>query len=52
MKVIREVNPNLVVHGIVPTAENLISGAAYKDGDIFRSLNGKTVEIIAPSPSI
>ena len=26
--------------------ENLVSGAAYKVGDIFRSLNGKTVQVM------
>ncbi len=46
MRAITAVSPPYVVHGIVPAAENLISGRAYKDGDIVRSLNGKTVEIM------
>lgn len=45
MRAVAAIAPKYVVHGIVPAAENLISGAAYKDGDIIRSLNGKTVEI-------
>ena len=46
MRAVAAIAPKYVVHGIVPAAENLISGAAYKDGDIIRSLNGKTVEIM------
>jgi leucyl aminopeptidase len=37
--------PRVVVHGIMPMAENLVSGAAYKLGDVYRGHNGKTVEI-------
>ena len=46
MKAITAHAPPYVVHGIVPSVENLISGSAYKDGDIFHALNGKTVEIL------
>lgn len=46
MKAIRAIAPSYVVHGIIPSSENLISGAAYKVGDIFRSLNGKTVQVM------
>lgn len=46
MKVMSKLRPNAVVHGIVPAAENLISGAGYKPGDVIRSFNGKTVEIM------
>ncbi len=46
MKAVAAHAPSYVVHGIVPSVENLISGSAYKDGDIFRGLNGKTVEIL------
>ncbi|MBN2284410.1 MAG: leucyl aminopeptidase [Deltaproteobacteria bacterium] len=31
--------------GIVPAAENLPDGRAYRPGDILRSLSGKTIEI-------
>lgn len=31
--------------GVIPTAENVISAAAYRPGDILRMHNGKTVEI-------
>ncbi len=33
--------------GIIPTAENLPSGKAYKPGDILRTLSGQTVEVIS-----
>ena len=34
------------VHGIVGAAENMPDGSAYRPGDVFGSLDGKTVEII------
>lgn len=46
MKVINSVAPNTIVHGIVPTVENLVSRDAYKPGDIYRAMNGKSVEIM------
>lgn len=33
------------VHGICAAAENLVSGRAYKLGDVLRSMDGATVEI-------
>ncbi len=35
---------NLV--GLVPTAENLPDGGAYKPGDVVRSMSGQTIEIV------
>jgi leucyl aminopeptidase len=46
MKAITAYAPNVIVHGIVPSSENLVSGAAYKVGDIFHSLNGKSVQVM------
>ena len=46
MKAIKDVAPACVVHGIVPTVENLVSSSAYKPGDIYTGLNGKSVEIM------
>jgi leucyl aminopeptidase len=40
------VAPDVEVHAIVGAAENMPDGAAYRPGDIFTSLDGKTVEII------
>lgn len=33
------------VHAVVPLAENLVSGGAYKPGDVLRSRAGRTIEI-------
>lgn len=46
MKAIRAISPDKVVHGIVPTCENLISDKAYKPGDVITGLRGTTVEIM------
>ena len=35
------------VYGIIPTTENLISGAAYKPQDVITMLSKKTVEIVS-----
>jgi leucyl aminopeptidase len=45
MRTIRDLAPDVEVHGIVGAAENLINGEAYKLGDILTMHNGKTVEI-------
>lgn len=34
------------VVGIVAACENMISGAAYKNGDILESMSGKTIEVL------
>jgi leucyl aminopeptidase len=38
--------PKVAVHGIIGAAENMPDGAAYRPGDVFKSMEGKTVEII------
>jgi leucyl aminopeptidase len=38
--------PNIEVHGIIASAENMPDANAYRPGDVFGSLDGKTVEII------
>ena len=40
------VKPNIEVHGIIASAENMPDANAYRPGDVFGSLDGKTVEII------
>jgi leucyl aminopeptidase len=37
---------NSEIHVVVAAAENMISGSAYKIGDIFTGLGGKSVEIV------
>ena len=46
MAAVAEVAPNIEVHGIIGSAENMPDGNAYRPGDVFGSLDGKTVEII------
>ena len=45
MKAIKALAPRAIVHGIVPSTENLVNGSAYKLGDVYTAQNGKTVEI-------
>lgn len=46
MKAVAAHAPAVVVHGIVPTCENLVSGDAYRPGDVIHGKNGKSVEIM------
>jgi len=45
MDAVGAVAPDVEVHGIVPTCENLVNGRAYKPGDVLRAYKGKTIEI-------
>ncbi|HEY5956586.1 MAG TPA: leucyl aminopeptidase, partial [Polyangiaceae bacterium] len=46
MSAIAQLRPAVEVHGLLVLAENMPDGNAYRPGDIFGSLDGKTVEII------
>ena len=46
MQVIEKISPAVHVVGLVPSAENHISGSALRPGDVIRSGAGKTVEVI------
>lgn len=46
MAAVAALAPDVEVHGIIATAENMPDGNAYRPGDIFGSLDGKTVEIV------
>jgi leucyl aminopeptidase len=46
MAAVAALRPNVEVHGIIGAAENMPDGTAYRPGDIFGSLDGKTVEIV------
>jgi leucyl aminopeptidase len=46
MATVGRLRPNVEVHGIFAAAENMPDGNAYRPGDIWPSLDGKTVEII------
>jgi leucyl aminopeptidase len=46
MQAIAQFKPKVNVIGIMPTAENMPSGRAYKPGDVLRAMGGKTIEVI------
>jgi len=46
MRAIAMLNAPMRVVGVVPTTENMPGGRAVKPGDILRSAEGKTVEVI------
>jgi leucyl aminopeptidase len=46
MSIIGRLKPNVEVHGIFAAAENMPDGNAYRPGDVWGSLDGKSVEII------
>ncbi len=46
MKAVAELKLPLNVMGIIPSAENLPSGASYRPGDIITTFSGKTVEVL------
>lgn len=41
-----KIRPNVEVHGIIPTTENMPGGRAYKPGDVLKAINGKTMEVL------
>jgi leucyl aminopeptidase len=46
MAAVAAVKPKVEVHAIASLAENMPDGNAYRPGDIWGSLDGKTVEIV------
>ncbi|HEX6644138.1 MAG TPA: leucyl aminopeptidase [Gemmatimonadales bacterium] len=38
--------PKVRVVGLIPSAENMVSGSAYRPGDVVRSHLGKTIEVV------
>ena len=45
-EVLGRLKPPVNVVGLVPSAENMPSGTAYKPGDVVRSHFGKTIEVV------
>lgn len=43
--IIDELQPNVEVHGVIPTCENMISAMATRPGDVLTAYNGKTIEV-------
>lgn len=46
MDIIGQLKPKTNVMMVVPAAENMISGAAFKPGDVLYSYSGKTIEMV------
>ena len=46
MRAIAQLKPSISVTAIVPAVENMINGRAQRPGDIVKSLDGKTVEVL------
>jgi leucyl aminopeptidase len=47
MRTVSELNIPLHVVGLVPAADNMISGNAYRPQEVLTASNGKTIEIIS-----
>lgn len=45
MKAIAQIEPKIELHVLSAVCENMPSGAAYKQGDVLTSRNGKTIEV-------
>jgi leucyl aminopeptidase len=41
-----QLRPKVHVVGLIPSAENMLSGTAYKPGDVVRAMSGKHIEVI------
>lgn len=46
MKIAAQLKPKINIVAVLPCAENMPSGSAYKPGDVVPTLSGKTIEII------
>lgn len=45
-KAIPTLQPKVELHGILAVTENMPGGRAYKPGDILRTMQGKTIEVL------
>ena len=45
-KALAELKPNVEVRGYLAIAENMPGGRAQKPGDVLKTFNGKTVEVL------
>ena len=43
---LQALKPNVEVHGVIATCENMPSGKAYRPGDVLTAKNGKTIEVM------
>lgn len=47
MSALKAIGCKHIVHGVICAAENMISGDAFRPGDILTALNGVTIEILS-----
>ncbi len=47
MSALRALGVRETVHGVICAAENMISGEAFRPGDILTALNGVTIEVLS-----
>jgi leucyl aminopeptidase len=47
MSALRALDVPVVVHGVICAAENMISGEAFRPGDVITGMNGVTMEIVS-----
>ena len=45
MSALKELKPDIEVHGLIAACENMPGGNSYKPGDILKAKNGKTIEV-------
>ncbi|GJM16762.1 MAG: putative cytosol aminopeptidase [Thermodesulfobacteriota bacterium] len=46
MKAVAQIRPQVRVHGLIASSENMTGGKAYKPDDVINAYNGKTIEVI------
>jgi leucyl aminopeptidase len=46
MEIIGELKPEQNVVAVIPSTDNMISGAAFKPDDVITSMSGKTIEVL------
>ena len=46
MRAIAQLKPRVAVTALIPAVENHVGGSAQRPGDIVKSLNGKTIEVL------
>ena len=46
MRAIAQLKPSIPVTALVPAVENMVGGKAQRPGDIVKSLDGKTIEVL------
>ena len=46
MRAITQLKPKVRVVAVIPATENMLSGKAYRPGDVLTSMSGKTIEVL------